>query len=223
MNLSPKTPVVVGVTPGDHGTSRDLVSLLEGAQKGGLNWIILREPHLPTHKYVAMARYLAPIFANGLILHGRHPDAVAIAEKSGWGLHMPSHWTKENALEARKVVTGPLGMSCHSLLEVAKASAANCDYATISPIFPPNSKPNDSRPPLGIVGLEDACRSAPMPLIALGGLDRDRARACIAAGASGIAAMGALFPKGASPEGCQSLADALCKGVRAGLSPVFNN
>jgi thiamine-phosphate pyrophosphorylase len=71
------------------------------------------------------------------------------------------------------------------------------DYATLSPIFSPSSKPNDARPRLG----PEVLYGHHLPVFALGGIDAQRARLCLEAGAAGVAVlggvMGALRPRAA--------------------------
>ena len=82
-------PRVVGVTPGDHGTGRELVSLAEGLARGGITALVLREPQLDERDYVTLARRLAPIFPGGIVLHAKHPSALELAAVGDWGLHLP--------------------------------------------------------------------------------------------------------------------------------------
>lgn len=208
---------LIGITPGDQGytppagagggvVGRDLVRLVEAAASAGLRMAILREPELPERPYVALARRLAQVLGDGVVLHGKHPSALHLAEAGGWSLHLPAD---ADARAARPRVRGLLGQSCHSAQDVARAREAGCDYAIVSPIFPPRSKPNDTRPPLGVDGLKAICRGANLPVVALGGIDPDRARACLGAGAMAVAATGALFPPDASPEEVEALTRAM--------------
>ena len=48
-------------------------------------------------------------------------------------------------------------------------------------------------PALGIAGLEQIVRGTGLPVYALGGVTVDRARACVDAGAVGVAVMGAVM------------------------------
>ncbi len=60
-------------------------------------------------------------------------------------------------------------------------------------MFATSSKPGYG-PPLGLAGLAAGCRAAPsLPVLALGGVDRDTVGRCVAAGASGVAVMGAVM------------------------------
>ncbi|HEY6793743.1 MAG TPA: thiamine phosphate synthase [Kineosporiaceae bacterium] len=84
------------------------------------------------------------------------------------------------------------GRSCHDEAEIDRS--VDADYVTVSPVFPTVSKPGYG-PPLGVAGLARlVARAAPLPVYALGGVDTPaRAAACRAAGARGVAVMGAVM------------------------------
>jgi thiamine-phosphate pyrophosphorylase len=73
------------------------------------------------------------------------------------------------------------------------AAAEGVDYVTVSPVYPTPSKPGYG-PALGKHTLSDltAIAGAP-PVYALGGVDTARAPECLAAGAAGVAVMGAVM------------------------------
>lgn len=200
-------PRVLGISPGDHGCGRTLTWLLQGAVDGGLQALILREPHLSKPAYVELARRISPLFRSGLILHASHPDATDVAESSGWGLHLPSG---SDIGACRVRVRGLLGVSCHDGAELRAAEDAGADYATISPVFPPLSKPNDVRGALGIDGLRSAIDGIHMPVFALGGLTAESAASLVHTDIHGIASMGHLFPADADADTCAANAAALC-------------
>ena len=79
-----------------------------------------------------------------------------------------------------------IGVSCHTLEEVRAAEAEGADYVLFGPVFLPASK-TSSLAPRGLGGLEEAARAVQIPVLALGGVTRDNTRACIEAGAAGIA------------------------------------
>lgn len=83
------------------------------------------------------------------------------------------------------------GVSAHSLESILGAEAGEADFVTLSPIFATSSKPGKA--PLGLKALEDAARQTRIPIIALGGITPERARDCMNAGASGVAAISAIW------------------------------
>ena len=112
-------------------------------------------------------------------------DAVLVLA----GTRLPGHAVH---LSASDRVPAPrpalLGRSCHSPAEVD--AAHGCDWVTVSPVRPSASKPGYG-PALGLDGLA-ACTAGP-PVYALGGLGPEDAQDCLAAGAAGLAVMGAVM------------------------------
>ena len=85
-----------------------------------------------------------------------------------------------------------VGRSCHVADELGRAATQGCDYVTLSPIFPSPSKPGYG-PPLRPSGLAALIGPSAPPVFALGGVTPDRVAACRAAGAYGVAVMGAVM------------------------------
>jgi thiamine-phosphate diphosphorylase len=160
--------------------ARPLVPVIEAAIEGGARWVVLREKDLPRDERAALAEALRAVLAPAggrLIVAGPDPldgDAVHLA-----------------ATDA--VPAGPLfvGRSCHSDADLDRLSTE--DYVTVSPVLPTDSKPGYG-PPLGFAGLARRCRRTRIPVYALGGVTScEHVRACLAAGAAGVAVMGAVM------------------------------
>jgi thiamine monophosphate synthase len=80
------------------------------------------------------------------------------------------------------------------------------DYVTLSPIFPTDTKPGYG-PALAPGGA--AALQAPVPWLALGGIvSPERVRQCAAAGAAGIAALGAIMRADDPAQAANDLAEA---------------
>ena len=79
-----------------------------------------------------------------------------------------------------------IGVSTHTLEELRRAETEGADFAVFSPIFPVVSKIGYG-PAVGIARLREAVRAVTIPVLALGGVTRENAAECVAAGAAGIA------------------------------------
>jgi thiamine monophosphate synthase len=80
--------------------------------------------------------------------------------------------------EARRFA-GPrlsLGASTHNLPELRAAQEGGADYATFGPVFATASKAAYG-PPVGVEALREAVRASTIPVLALGGITADSARA----------------------------------------------
>jgi thiamine-phosphate pyrophosphorylase len=86
-----------------------------------------------------------------------------------------------------------IGRSCHVRDQLVAAARSGAGWATYSPVFESASKPGYG-PLLGLDGLTAGCRAEPdLPVLALGGVDATNAPSCMAAGAAGVAVMGAVM------------------------------
>ena len=159
---------------------RPLRDVLADAVAGGARTVVLREKDLPVDERRALAasvRALLEPVDGTLVLAGTSVPGEAVH------------------LAAADPVPSPrprlLGRSCHDRTDVSRAAAEGCDWVTASPVRLTTSKPGYG-PALGLDGLA-RLTTAPVPVYALGGLDASDARGCLAAGAAGVAVMGAVM------------------------------
>ncbi len=79
-----------------------------------------------------------------------------------------------------------IGCSTHSVSQVAEAHRTSADYIAFGPIFPTKSKERPD-PVVGLDGLREARKATHKPLVAIGGVTLENARAVIEAGADSVA------------------------------------
>ena len=166
---------------------RPLPSVVAEAVAGGARTVILREKDLPPGARRALAdelhRILAPaggtlIVAGGTLIVAGGPGACV-------------HLAAADPMPADRPAL--VGRSCHDPSSVDAATAEGVDYLTVSPVYPSTSKPGYG-PPLGPDGLARLAGRTDVPVFALGGLESPAAvAACLAAGAAGVAVMGAVM------------------------------
>jgi thiamine-phosphate pyrophosphorylase len=175
-----------------------LIATMTGAFRGGARWAMLREKDLPRTELLALAKRLvaaARPFGGAVLING---DGIVAVEAGAAGVHLPQGM---KVAEARRIA-GPdalIGISTHSLEEVRQAAGAGANYATLSPVFPTETKPGYG-PGLGLDRFAMVAKTVELPLLALAGVTRDNARACLEAGAAGIAVMGSIM-RAENPEG----------------------
>ena len=169
---------------------RPLAEIVALALGAGCRWISLREKDLFDDEQVPLARSLLPsIRRHGAVLtmHGE----AALAKLAGVdGVHLPSG---ADPAEARALL-GPaklIGVSIHTVGN-AEAIAPCVDYALAGPAFETASKPGYG-PEIGRKGLSEIARAAPVPVLAIGGINAARVSELIAAGAAGVAVMGGIM------------------------------
>jgi thiamine monophosphate synthase len=124
-----------------------------------------------------------------IILHLKTPGAMTwIDRRPHWGLHISAD---QDLSLWRPKLTGPLGQSTHSLAEAQNAFENGADYITLSPLFRPRSKPDDTRALIPRHTLTKANQLG--PTFALGGLNAERFVALRQQGIYGGAVLGDVF------------------------------
>ena len=180
--------------PGDENARQSaLLAKIAEAAGCGVDFIQLREKDLPPRDLETLARATRLGTENrqlktGLFINSRSDVAIACGAA---GVHLPTDDLSPS--EVRKIwatagnAARPLiSVSCHSADEVARAASEQADFALFAPVFEKKKAPHAS--PAGLDGLREACRQK-IPILALGGVTLENARACLDAGAAGIAAI----------------------------------
>ncbi|HET9177398.1 MAG TPA: thiamine phosphate synthase [Terriglobia bacterium] len=171
-----------------------LVSHLQAAVAAGVDLIQLREKDLDTYRMILLSRATVELAqeSNTKILVNDRLD-IAIATHAH-GVHLGGRSMPSESVR-RHVDRGFLvGVSCHSLEEALRAEAGEADYILLGPIFETPSK-RPYGPPLGLNKLLEVAGRVSIPVLALGGITVERVRACLEAGATGIAGI-RLFQEG---------------------------
>ena len=196
-------PAAYHSPPGDSTPLRppSLHDCIRRAAEAGADWIQIREKDLEARSLVELARFAAAETRGAsarVFVNDRLDVALAAAAA---GVHLG-----EQSLPLQTVIewrrsAGRLdfliGVSCHSLESAHAAERSGADYAFFGPVFATPSKAAFGAPQ-GIGRLREVCASVEIPVLAIGGVNLENARACIAAGAAGIAAI-RLFQEAADP------------------------
>jgi len=187
-----KLPLLHVISPQGiaHDTRfREVAAALQ-AECGPELAIHLRDPAVSGDLLYRLARDLA----DGARRHGGWcvvNERVDVAMAAGAQAAQLGH--RALPLEAARDVLGDrlaLGVSVHSVPEVREAAEAGANYVVLGTIFPSPSHP--SAPPLGTAALA-SCRDSGVPVVAIGGIDAGRTGAVLAAGASAVAVLSAVW------------------------------
>jgi len=133
-------------------------------------------------RLVALAR---PAEANVIV--SRRADVAAAVHAQGVQLR-PDDLAPGDA--RRVLPVGWIGRSVHTAAEAIAAQEEGADYVVVGPIFPTPSHPGARGRGVELVREASA---AGIPVIAIGGIDPERALEVAAAGAWGVAVLSALW------------------------------
>lgn len=191
MNLDKNSLLLYAVTDRSWLKGQTLAQQVEQALLGGATMVQLREkqldlPHFRREALEIQAlcrRYGAPFLIN---------DNVDLALEIGAdGVHVGQE-DMEAGLVRQKLGPGKiLGVSAHSPEEALRAQAAGADYLGAGAVFHTGTKTDVST--LSYDTLGDICAAVHIPVVAIGGINKDNILRLKGTGIAGAAVVSALF------------------------------
>ena len=189
----------------DRGLSRgrSTFEIVTAAVHGGTTVVQLREKDCSTREFIEQALPIKEFLKDHgvpLIINDRVDVAQAVKAD---GVHLGQ---TDMPLEVAKKILGDsmtIGISAESLQDAIEAEKGGADYLGVSPIYVTPTK-TDTAPPLGLEGLQEIRKAVRLPLVGIGGLNRDNAAEVIRNGADGVAVVSAIVaaddPKAAADD-----------------------
>ncbi len=182
---------IYAVTPDSEDTAA-LIAKVTAVLTGGARLIQYRNKNSPLAMQREQCRELLACvraFDGLLIVNDSTELALAIGAH---GVHLGQN---DESINAARTCLGPeriIGVSCYNELERARAAqAAGADYIALGSFFPSPTKPCAVRASIEL--LRRAKAELNVPVVAIGGINRQNAPALIDAGADALAVISALF------------------------------
>ncbi len=171
---------------------RDLFAAVAAAIQGGVTLVQLREKKASTREFFAIAQKMKELvhsFGVPLIINDRLDIALAVDAD---GLHIGQD---DLPLPVARKLLGPgkiLGYSVSTVEEAIYGEKHGADYLGAGAVFPTASK-DVSEPPIGIAVLREIRAAVRIPVVAIGGINKERIPEVRATGVAGIAVISAIL------------------------------
>ena len=168
-----------------------LYEQVEAALKGGVTCVQLREKELDETAFLQEAkelcalcrRYGVPFIVN---------DNVEIAIACGAdGIHVGQEDLAAGEVRCRVGENMILGVSVHTVEEACQAVRDGADYLGLGAVFPTSTKTDADQ--MSNETLRDICGAVEIPVVAIGGLNRDNILRLSGSGVDGVALVSAIF------------------------------
>jgi thiamine-phosphate pyrophosphorylase len=195
VSLDLPVPLVYLITTGEcdaknyREASDRILQTVKAAVEWGVDLIQLREKSLPGKLLFDLAERVAEITSGSrtrLLVNDRLDIALASGAD---GVHLTSTSVAAKVIREQVGDSVLIGVSCHSLDEVADARAAPADFALYGPVFASPGKVEG----VGLDPLRNVCVAAEaFPVLAIGGIDETNYQDVLDTGAAGFAAIRAL-------------------------------
>lgn len=191
MKFDKKDLLLYAVTNRSRLGSETLESVVEKALKGGATFVQLREKELENRKFLEEAKeikelckkYHVPFVVNDNV-------DIALAVDAD-GVHVG-----QNDMEAGNVreLIGRdkiLGVSAQTVEQAVLAEKRGADYLGVGAVFHTGSKADADYVSYGT--LKEICKAVNIPVVAIGGISKDKIMELTGSGICGIAVISAIF------------------------------
>ncbi len=177
--INPEIPSVCVIV-----SSKEIPEKLEIVLKVGIRWIQYREKDLPRKEIVEKAfqvRQLTHKYRALLTINDYLDIAIAVEAD---GVHLGQDDLPLEA--AKKIFSGIIGISTHNLREAQEAQEGGASYIGFGPVFFTTTKRN-ALEPRGCDILSLICKKINIPVVAIGGIKKEKIADLKAAGCRYVA------------------------------------
>ena len=186
---------------------RSPVEIARQVIRGGAKTIQLRGKIRSKKELLPIAQQLKSLCAEHEVLFivNDYLDIALAAEADGLHLGQSDLPVKE----ARKLLSIDkiLGCSTRTVDQAITAQADGADYIAVGSMYPTQSK--ETAVVVGLERLQQIRQAVTLPLVAIGGLNKDNAAEVIAAGADSVAVISAILKAGSPEEAAREIVNRL--------------
>ena len=175
------------------GPRADLFAAVEAALRGGAAVLQYRDKTPDAARRLAEARRLRELCTAARATFIVNDDVGLAQEVGADGVHLGEDDAAIAAARAQLGAHAIIGASCYDSLERARRlAAAGADYLAFGAFHASPTKPAARRADPALLA---AAKPLGLPLVAIGGITRDNARALIDAGADFVAVISGVFAR----------------------------
>lgn len=203
MKCDKKTMLLYAVTDRAWVGEQTLCQQVESALKGGVTCVQLREKELGEADFLAEAiemKKLCKKYGAVFIVN----DNLEVAIKSNAdGIHVGQQ--DMNAKDVRRLIGDDkiLGVSVHTIDQALTAEKSGADYLGVGSVFTTTTKSDAA-----VVSYETLaliCKAVSVPVVAIGGINKDNILRLSGSGVDGVAVVSAIFSARDIEKECREL------------------
>lgn len=191
MNCKKEDLLLYGVTDRSWLHGKTLYSQVEGALKGGVTFLQLREKNLDEAHFRQEAmeirdlckKYHVPFIVNDNVEIAREIDAD--------GVHVGQSDMEAGAVREKLGPDKIIGVSARTVEQAVLAEQRGADYLGVGAVFPTGTKLDASG--VSFETLQEICRTVSIPVVAIGGITGDKIGTLKGSGIAGVAVVSAIF------------------------------
>ncbi len=191
MNVNKEDLLLYAVTDRSWLGDSTLIKQVKDAIKGGTTFIQLREKDLNYDQFLNEAYEIKELCKTEGIPFIINDNVKLAIEVNADGVHIGQD--DMSARQARKLIGNDkiLGVSAQTVSQAIKAQNDGADYLGVGAIHP-----TDSKSDADVVGLEELsniCSAVDIPVVAIGGINKNNLQELEGTGIAGISVISAIF------------------------------
>ena len=191
MNCRPEDMLLYAVTDRAWLNGETLESQVEKALKGGATFVQLREKELDEELFLEEAKKIKKLCAEYHVPFVINDNVDIALKMDADGVHVG-----QSDMEAGKVreKLGPdkiIGVSCKTVEQALLAKKHGADYLGVGAMYPTGTKKDATAVTPEV--LSEICQAVDIPVVAIGGINKDRLEPLKGTGVDGVAVVSAIF------------------------------
>jgi thiamine-phosphate pyrophosphorylase len=191
MNCDKKSLLLYAVTDRAWLKDHTLLQEVENTLKGGATFVQLREKNLDEEKFMKEAveiqalckKYKVPFVVNDNV-------DIALAMDAD-GVHVGQSDMKAGQVRKKLGPDKIIGVSANTVEQAIQARESGADYLGVGAVFPTGSK--DDAKDVSIDTLKAICSAVDIPVVAIGGINKENVWQLQGSGIDGVAVISAIF------------------------------
>lgn len=213
MKFDRKDLLLYAVTDRTWLGGETLASAVEKALKGGATFVQLREKELDYEKFLEEAKELKQLckkYNVPFVVNDNVDIAIAVDAD---GVHVGQK--DMEAGRVRELIGNDkiLGVSVQTVEQAVLAEKRGADYLGVGAVFPTGSKADAEY--VSYHTLKEVCEAVSIPVVAIGGINRDNVMELAGSGIAGIAVISAIFAQPDIMKAAAELKELVKKMVKA--------
>lgn len=164
---------------------------VEKAIRAGATFIQLREKHLPYDEFVKAAYEIRAVTDKYKIPFVINDNAEVAIEVDADGIHVGQ---KDMEAENVRKLIGEnkiLGVSVHTVEQAVSAEKMGADYIGVGAVFTTATKEDANN--ISLETVKKICNSVTIPVVAIGGINKNNIMDLAGSGVDGVAVISAIF------------------------------
>lgn len=164
---------------------------VEKAIRAGATFIQLREKHLPYDEFVKAAYEIKAVTDKYKIPFVINDNAEVAIEVDADGIHVGQK--DMDAENVRKLIgeNKILGVSVHTVEQAVSAEKMGADYIGVGAVFTTATKEDANN--ISLETVKKICNSVTIPVVAIGGINKNNIMDLAGSGVDGVAVISAIF------------------------------